>query len=99
MKKLTAITLLAICAGGASHAGVIERACLGSDRSQASRGLCGCIQQVADVTLTRRDQRVAARFFKDPHRSQEIRQSDNPNDELFWRKYRSFGTTAENYCS
>ncbi len=99
MKKLTAIALLTICAGGAAQAGVIERACLGSDRTQASRGLCGCIQQVADVTLTRRDQRMAAQFFKDPHRAQEVRQSSNPRDETFWRKYRSFGSTAENYCS
>ena len=99
MKKLAFIAVLALCAGGAAQAGVIERACLKSDRKAANRSLCGCIQQVADVTLTRRDQRMAAKLFRDPHRAQEVRQSDSPRHEVFWKKYKSFGSTAENYCS
>ena len=76
----------------------IERACLQSDRSAASPQLCGCIQRVADQVLTRSDQRLAARFFRDPQRAQDIRQSDNAKHEDFWKRYRAFGSTAEKVC-
>nr|WP_226782213.1 hypothetical protein [Oceaniglobus trochenteri] len=81
------------------QAGTIERACLKSDRKAATRALCGCIQQVADLTLDRRDQRLAAKFFRDPHRAQEVRQSDRSSDETFWKKYKQFGSNAKAYCS
>ncbi|WP_102109620.1 hypothetical protein [Oceaniglobus roseus] len=82
----------------AAEAGMIERACLGSERKAANRALCGCIQQVADLTLDRRDQRMAARFFRDPDRAQVVRQSSSRRDEDFWKKYIQFGSTAEAYC-
>ena len=81
-----------------AEAGRIERACMASDRAANNRALCGCIQQVADMTLTGREQRQAARFFKDPQKAQDIRQSDNANHEVFWRKYKAFGQTAAQYC-
>ena len=99
MKKILIAAAVASCAAGSAQAGVIERACLRSDRQQASRSLCGCIQLVADITLSRRDQRMAAKFFRDPHRTQEVRQSSRPRDERFWLKYRAFGQSAETYCS
>jgi len=76
----------------------IERACLNSDRSAANRELCGCIQRVANQVLTRSDQRLAARFFRDPQRAQDIRQSDNASHEAFWKRYRTFGDTATKIC-
>lgn len=81
-----------------AEAGLITRACLKADRKAASRSLCGCIQQVANQTLTRSDQKMAASFFKDPHRAQVIRQSDNTRHEAFWQKYKAFGKTAEVMC-
>ncbi|SHJ22475.1 hypothetical protein SAMN04488012_10643 [Palleronia salina] len=99
MKKIAFLAAAAAFAGGMAQAGPIERACLQSDRQAANRALCGCIQQVANVTLDRRDQRMAARFFKDPHQAQVVRQSDNPRHETFWKRYRSFGASAETYCS
>lgn len=81
-----------------AEAGMITRACLKADRKAASRSLCGCIQGVANQTLTRSDQKLAARFFKDPHKAQEIRQSDNARHETFWKKYKAFGKTAEAMC-
>jgi hypothetical protein len=91
---------VALCAVPyAASAGTIERACLGSDRSAANPQLCACIQQAADLTLTNRDQSRAAKFFRDPHQAQEVRQSDRASDEEFWRRYRSFGDTAEAFCS
>ena len=77
----------------------IESACMKSGRQSANALLCGCIQDVADITLSRSDQRMAAKFFRDPHRAQEIRQSDRSSHEAFWKRYRNFGETAEAFCS
>jgi hypothetical protein len=96
MAALAAVALMGLT--GQAQAGVIERACLGSDRPAASRILCGCIQNVADLTLDRRDQRLAAKFFRDPHMAQEVRQSDKRSHEIFWQKYKKFGASAESYC-
>lgn len=82
-----------------AEAGRIERACLGSGRDAASRPLCDCIQRVADATLKRRDQRLAARFFRDPHRAQVVRQSDRRSHAAFWDRYRRFGAAAESHCA
>ena len=96
MKYLTSLAFV-LCAS-ASHAELIERACLGSDRSGGNRALCGCIQDAADMTLSGQDQRLAASFFANPDRAQQIRQSDRRSDEVFWRRYRAFGETAEAFC-
>ena len=88
-----ALTVLPALAG----AGPIEQACNASSRS-VSRALCGCIQQVANATLNGSDQRLAATFFRDPHKAQEVRQSDNRTHTVFWQRYKRFGATAESYC-
>ena len=80
-------------------AGPIDTACVRSDRARGNAPLCGCIQQVANQTLSRSDPRQAARFFRDPQRAQDIRQSDNQSHAVFWRKYRAFGETAAATCS
>lgn len=81
------------------EAGPIQRACMKSDRKAANRQLCSCIQKVARNTLTSSDQRIAATFFKDPHKSQEMRQSDRTSHEKFWKRYREFGSQAQQRCS
>ncbi len=97
MKALFLGMALALTAGVA-QAGMIERACVKSDRKAATRSLCGCIQDVADHMLTGTDQRLAAKFFKDPHMAQVIRQSDKASHEVFWQKYKKFGRSVESYC-
>lgn len=97
MKTLLTAALIATVATPLA-AGPIERACLGSDRPGVSRGLCNCIQQAADLTLTASDQRRAVRFFVEPHEAQVVRQSDRRSDEEFWQRYKRFGATAEAYC-
>lgn len=96
------LLILTILAGGLAPsitaAGPIERACLKADRKAATRPLCNCVQQVADLTLNGRDQRLAASFFSDPHRAQEVRQSDRSSHEAFWKRYKTFGANAESYC-
>ncbi|SES42379.1 hypothetical protein SAMN04490244_12032 [Tranquillimonas rosea] len=99
MKHFALLAALAATLGSAACAGPVEKACEKSDRASGNTQLCGCIQQVADLTLDGRDQRLAAKFFRDPHRAQEIRQSDRQSDERFWTKYREFGSNAERYCS
>ncbi len=103
MKHAVLAVLLAVLAipalpGAPAQAGPIDRACMASPRKQKSPSLCACIQRVADVALTRREQRQAARFFRDPHRAQEMRQSDNPAHEKFWLRYKAFGDLAEQNC-
>ena len=99
MKSLGLAAVFVALAAGAASAGPIERACMRSDREAANRNLCGCIQDVADATLSRRDQALAAKFFKKPAMAQEVRQSDRPSYEVFWKKYKEFGETAQTYCS
>ncbi|RMH44396.1 MAG: hypothetical protein D6688_08010 [Alphaproteobacteria bacterium] len=79
-------------------AGSIEKACLKSGRPAASRALCGCIQDAADLTLSRSDQAKAARFFRDPDAAMKVRQSSSGAEERFWERYRAFGDTAVAFC-
>ena len=78
--------------------GPISAACTASDRKARSRKLCGCIQYAANQTLSASQQRRAVAFYRDPHRAQEIRQSDRGSDERFWRAYRAYGERAERLC-
>lgn len=79
-------------------AGPIENACNRSERQQANRALCRCIDAVAQQTLTRAEQRRAARFFTNPDEAQAVRMSRSPGDSEFWARYRSFGEAAERTC-
>ena len=80
-------------------AGPIDSACVRSDRARGNAPLCGCIQQVANQTLSRSDQRQAAQFFREPHRAQEVRTSKSDADNAFWARYKNFAATAEAYCA
>lgn len=82
-----------------ASAGIIERACLNSDRAAGNRALCGCIQNAANRTLSGGDQRAAARFFRDPDRAQQVRMSSRASDRAFWERYRAFGSYAERVCA
>ncbi|WP_240484468.1 arginine transporter [Pseudoponticoccus marisrubri] len=102
--------MLAACGGGnrvdraqgamavSFASGPISKACLRAGRKAASGRLCNCVQGVANRAFDGSEQRMAASFFADPHRAQEIRQSDNPGHEVFWRKYKAFAANAERVC-
>jgi len=100
MKVLATAGLCLICALTAVpvQAGMISRACLKADRSAATPELCGCIQKVANSSLTYVERRKASKFFADPHMAQEIRQSDRVTDERFWKRYKAFGARAAKLC-
>jgi hypothetical protein len=97
--SLAVCTAFALTFAAPSFAGPIESACLRSDRKAANRALCGCIQQVADMTLRGGDQRRAASFFRDPDKAQQVKMSKRDNDDAFWDRYKSFGDQAEAYCA
>ena len=80
-------------------AGPISTACMKSNRRAATQALCGCIQQVADSTLTGSDQRRAAAFFRDPDKAQQVFVSQKRADDAFWVRYKAFGARAEASCS
>ncbi len=80
-----------------AFANAIERACNASDRD-ASRSLCSCIGDVAGDLLTRAQIREGARWFDDPQRAQDTRQSDRARDEEMWQAWRTFSTAAEQRC-
>jgi hypothetical protein len=82
----------------ATTSGPIYQACLNGGRTAANPRLCGCIQAMANVSLSGSDQSMAAKFFADPHHAQEIRQSDNPAHEAFWKRYKAFTGQAEQAC-
>ncbi|WP_413717210.1 hypothetical protein [Silicimonas sp. MF1-12-2] len=92
------VALAGILSGLPASASLIEQACLNSDRALGQRALCRCIQDAANMTLTPRDQRLAATFFSDPNRAQKVRQSRNRRDEVFWERYENFGLAAETLC-
>ena len=78
--------------------GPISQACLASDRKARSRALCGCIQAVANDTLSGTDQQRAVAFYNDPHLAQMTRQSDRVRDERFWQAYKAYGERATQIC-
>ncbi len=80
-------------------AGPVDSACMRSERAAGNGQLCGCIQQVADMTLSRSDQRRAEKFFADAEQAQEVRMSKSDTDNAFWARYKNFATTAEAYCA
>jgi len=88
-----------ISARAPSASGPINAACMASDRKARSRRLCGCIQSVANDTLSGGQQRRAVKFYSDPQAAQDIRMSDRANDEKFWKAYKEYGARARKSCS
>jgi len=99
MKRLIFAGAIIALSFSTAVANQIERACINSDRQAANRTLCGCIQDVANLTLTSADQKLAATFFKNPQKAQDIRQSNNSRSEKFWGRYKEFGAVASQFCA
>lgn len=94
-----ALVLAAVLsAPGTLWARQIERACKQTQSDAATPQLCACIQRVADQVLTGSDQRLVARFLRDPEQAEEIRRSDSRAHDRFWQRYRAFGSTATRVC-
>ena len=72
---------------------------MASDRRASNYSLCGCIQQVADRTLTGSDQRLAAKIMRKPQMAQDIKMSKTRTNNVFWERYKVFGAAASQNCS
>ncbi|MFT4960949.1 MAG: hypothetical protein ACI92Z_002035 [Paracoccaceae bacterium] len=78
--------------------GSIDHACRQADRPAATPKLCSCIQKVANKSLTRNERYKVSKWFSDPHKAQQTRQSDRRSDETLWLKYKEFGALARKTC-
>jgi hypothetical protein len=87
-----------VLAGCGAASGPIGASCVASGRPGATPALCGCVERVADARLSRADQRLAARFFRDPELAQSVRASDTAADDAFWERYTAFASEAERVC-
>ena len=102
------VLTLAACGGGRSEResgtvaraanGPIAYACLLADRRAATRQLCGCVQAVANETLSRSDQRRGADFFRDPALAHAVWRSQTPADDAFWDRWKAFAASAQKTC-
>ena len=98
---LGAMALLVGCGGGRTAprvTGEVGLACLASGRSDASRALCGCIDRVAQQTLTSREQSTFASYFSDPEALQSMKLDDRPAAERLWARYDAFVDAARATC-
>lgn len=79
--------------------GPLQQACMADSRKAASSARCGCIQAAANQSLSAADQRRGVKYFSDPHALQQVRQSDNPSNERFWKAWKAFGQDAATMCA
>jgi len=79
--------------------GPIYSACQANGRKAASRVRCGCVQAVADQSLSAADQRRGVKYFGNPAALQEVRQSDNAGNERFWLAWKAYGQAAVTQCN
>lgn len=98
MRALVALAGTLTILAGLAEAGPVANACLSAGRA-ADRPTCACIQNAADMTLDRSDQRLAARLFADPEKAEEIRISERSRNKAFWARYRSFAEAAGALCA
>lgn len=92
-----AVATLASCGGG-RVTGEIGKACVASDRRAANPALCSCIQRAANSHLNQRDQELAATFFADSERANDVKINDSRAADAFWDRYRDFTRAAERSC-
>lgn len=97
-KAIVTAALMLCLTAPLGHAGAIGSACKSSDRGRGNSALCRCIDRVAQQTLSRSDQRRAAKFFRDADRAQQVRMSKSRADNAFWDRYKRFAGTAQRYC-
>ncbi|MBT9382944.1 hypothetical protein KM176_03630 [Pseudooceanicola sp. CBS1P-1] len=95
-----AFSALVLCAlPQAGQAGPIDNACMSSGQRQANARVCSCLQAVANQTLGRGDQKLAAKLMMKPEMIDDLRQSPSGDQRAFWSRYTIFGTAAQNSCS
>ncbi|KIN70547.1 hypothetical protein Z945_3602 [Sulfitobacter noctilucae] len=81
--------------------GPIQKACQALDRRAATQSRCGCVQAVANQELSAAQQRRGAKYFRDPHALQQVRQNqdNNASNREFWAAWKAYGQTASRVCA
>lgn len=95
---LLLMTFLILASCGPRVSGEIARACVDSDRRQASAQRCACVQSVAARELSRSDQARLISFFEDPELANDIKINDSRSADAFWDRYRAFTSKARAQC-
>ena len=73
-------------------------ACISDGRKSASQKRCGCVQAIANRTLSPAQAHRGVSLWSDPGRLQEIRQSDLASNERFWKAWSEFSAEALRVC-
>lgn len=93
-----AVALVPQTTGAKFATGPIYAACRSSGRDAASAARCGCVQWVADRSLSASDQKRGAGYFQAKQALQDVRQSDRAANARFWDTWTSFGENAAQQC-
>lgn len=91
--------VLFMAAPGMATAGeVMEAACRTSGGPGVPEGFCRCMQQVADRSLSLREQKLAAQFLRNPVRANRIKARNPKRHEAFWERYDTFQVALRRHC-
>jgi hypothetical protein len=98
--KIFAASIAFGCVGaGPSHAWqVIEAACKITGGPGASLQFCTCMQQVADLSLSLTEQKLAAFFLRNPGEAGEIKRRNPAHHQTFWTRFESFSLSTRRHC-
>lgn len=81
----------------AALGGPTQQACLLSDHSPGPKA-CLCVQQIADQTLSREEQFLAASIIAEPDLLDTYLVDDRPQSRGFVERYREWGARAAQSC-
>ena len=93
---LTALVAVGSC--GPRVSGEVGKACLAADRKAANAQLCSCVQAAANVHLNGSDQKIAASFFAEPEKANDMKIATSRSADAFWDRYKAFSQTAQRSC-
>ncbi len=77
--------------------GITESACMTAQHSPGPE-VCSCAQDMADRTLTPKDQQMAARIIADPDMYLEFKNGRNRARKDFIDRYMTWGELAHQQC-
>lgn len=99
MRISMAMMLLAtLAACGGRVTGEVGKACMAAERTAANPALCSCVQASANQHLNGNDQKLAAAFFADPEKANDMKLSKSRSADAFWDRYKLFSATAQRSC-
>lgn len=93
------VAVLSMTAPGQAFAwNVVEAACKVTGGPGASVEFCSCMQQVADLSLSLSEQKLAAYFLRNPARASRIGKANPAARKGFWQRFESFNLSTRRHC-